>query len=306
MASKDPGSELSAYRDAMFAVLSEAEVHRLQAHPDFDAVARESNRNATLVRSVDPILFDAFRQMGRFFAACMVLYLAASPGGLTYQRLGALMSQVGIAGFGRVQALILHLRAIGYIEPLAGPDGREKRYGPTRRMKDTFHRRFHQELQLGQRLELVCGEVADRFDDPAVFDAFMVAFGQGLIGGSMLGTDGPTLAVFSDRTGGFTILAHMMASADDGGALFPTVGPIPITVYSLAKAANVSRRQVRLVQEAAAETGFLLRDGDGPWIFGLALAHQARYFVALRVLSLAYISRQTLTATGAVPGTILA
>ncbi|MDO9335896.1 MAG: hypothetical protein Q7T61_05805 [Caulobacter sp.] len=299
--------ELSDFQKSFLEAMSEAEVHRLQAHPAFDRLARESNRNATLLRQADPILFDASRQVGRFLAACAVLSLAASPGGLTYQRLGGMMTAASLSGFGRVQALILYLRTIGYIEPLpTGNDGREKRYGPTPAMKATFRRRFHQELQLAREMEPVCGVVADRFEEPELFDAFTVALGEGSLGGITLPLPGPTLAVFSDRTGGMTIMAHMIASADAGGAVFPTVGPAPISVSALAKAANVSRRQVRLVQAAAEEAGFLLRVGGGPWIVSLALAHQARFFFAARVLSIAAFARQALRTADAAPGTILA
>lgn len=290
--------EVSGFQKALLEALSEAEVHGLQAQPAFDRLARDSNRNATLMRRSDPILFDAFRQIGRFAAACVVLSLAASPGGLTYQRLGAMMTAAGLSGFGRVQALILYLRTIGYLEPLPlGEDSREKRYQPTPAMKATFRRRFHQELELAREMEPVCGVVADRFEEPELFDAFTVALGEGMLGGSTVVLPGPTLAVFSDRTGGLTIMAHMIASADAGNELFPTVGPVPISVSALAKAANVSRRQVRLVQKAAQEAGFLVRDGEGQWIVSLALAHQARFFFAIRVLSIAAFARQALGAT---------
>lgn len=291
---------LEAFRDAIVQVMRDAEVERLYEHPEFNLACRERVHLATFSRETDPVLFDAFREIARFMSACLVLYLSAAPGGLTYHRLGEVLAATRVGGFGRVRALILYLRAIGYIAPLPAADGREKRFGPTPTLVETFRRRFRRELELAGRLEPVCALAAARFDEPEIFTAFNIALGEGIIGAWLIELDGPTLDVFSSRTGGYTIAAHMMASADDGG-LFPPVAPAPISVYALAKAANVSRRQVRLVQEAAAQAGFLVRDGDGPWILTFQLAHQERFLAAVRVLTLAHFSRLALAEAGAAP-----
>lgn len=269
-------------------VLRPAELERIERDPGFADAARQAAVLATVAPDADPVLFGLFRDTGRFVSAMLALYLDAS-GKLTHATLSRLVNDLGRAGFGRVSAMLLFMRSIGYIAPAPpAADQREKRFVPTARMSDAVLRRFRREFALAAPFHPACARAGAMLDTPEGFAAFCVAAGEVTLGAFRQPVEEPSLNVFSGRVGGMTMLAHMLLSVE-GAAAFPRAGRVTVSLSALSRRCRVTRGQVGHVLKAAEAAGFMVRD-DREWLLSEALTAQVRLFTAVRVLLLAQIA----------------
>jgi hypothetical protein len=281
---------------AAAAVFEQGEIERVQAHPAFEAGARQAVANwLPLPGQAD---LSLLRDLGRFLAATWACYLDATPGGVTRSRLQALAEATGVSSSGRAAAMLIYLRFTGYIEPAADQDSRVRRFAATPALAASFGERMRRELAWSAALDPGIAELLARFDEPAVRRSFLRRHGENTAAAMQLPRDSETsLDVFSHRLGGMIILGLLLQAADHDGA-FPAQGPVRFSVSGLAAAAETSRSHVRNQLRAAEKAGLLAELGEGQASLTPALAHHVRLFIASVVLMFAWDARRVLTDVG--------
>lgn len=282
-------------------VLRHAELDRVRAHPQFDTVCFEMVDSWARHAEEDRSMVRTLRDVGNYMAGAWALSLAASPQDLTHASLSELLEVTGLGSRNRAHAMLVYLQVIRLIErePDDGTgDGRVRRYRPRPALRQLFVNRFRLQLSIIAPIAPEAEAVLARWDEPAVFDAFMRANGRFMIG-SFLGYDhdAPNLNAFGHRNGGLTILGQIIIQAGREGA-FPPPGPVRLNLSDLARRSGASRGQVRAVLKAGVEAGFLIDRPDGQTGFTQRLADQLLFLLQGYILSLAWCAR--LAAEGSV------
>ncbi len=204
------------------------------------------------------------RDMGRFAAGAWMIYLEATPGGLTLARLRELLETTTVSGPGRARALMTYLRFIGYIEPMAGQgDGRARLHRTTPLMRTAFRVRLRRELEVRAELDPAIPAALALFDDEAIFNDFFVVSSE--VSLAIMGLAAPRyneLDLFSERYAGMIILCEMLKRGEPGDVFLPR-GPLNFTVADLARRCETSRMQVAGLLKKARAAGFLIPTPDG-------------------------------------------
>ena len=268
------------------AAIREEELERVWSHPDYPEMARRFAALGAPRTADNAMVNHALRDSARLVAGIWALYLHAG-GGLTHSRLDALLDVAGSGGRARSAAMIAYMRFLGYIEPAAAADGRERRYQPTDRMRGAFRRYFADQLEVGRMLEPRVQRMLARMDDAAAFDAFMAVLGEGLLITALLHrlNTGPSLSVFSGRRSGMVILWELLLMAP-AGEVWPTRETFPYTVAELARRCGVSRTHVLRTLRETEAVGMLALEGEGR-IRILDMLHvEVNSFVALSLICL--------------------
>ena len=240
---------------------------RMYAHPRYPDAVRRYARNVLHASERDPSIDGQMKDAGRAMVGLCAIYLHAS-GGLTLPRLKTLFARFGLLSPGRVRALLLYLRYLGYVElrPLR-ERGKPALYLPTGRFFHAYRDLQRSILDALQVLEPAVGLLLDQFDAPGVFETYMTLQGDALLDGFRQAhdqTQTPYFRVFLHRHGGILILHSLLADAGDDG--FPPEQPIPFSASAAARRFRVSRMQVlRLID--AAETEGLLASANGTVTF---------------------------------------
>jgi len=207
--------------------------------------------------AIDGILKDA----GRNAAAKCLAYLHVT-GGLTLPRLQALCASIGFISPGRVRALLLYLRYLGYAEPAAAVNRTTPRlYVPTSRFLTAWSRHTRGLLQPIAIVEPAANLVLDALDAPGVFDVFVRHISEGYLEGLRnVDVESPFFTIFMHRYAGAQIVHAMVTASTDG---FPPHEPFGFTASSVARRFAVSRAHVRRMFAAAERGGLLRLNGDG-------------------------------------------
>jgi hypothetical protein len=277
-------------------------VGAIVATPGFNDVNRRSIENWLPRPGEDRMLAATMRDIGRLVSGVWAIYLAASPGGLTLSRLSKQMEGTLLSSPGRARALLIYMRFLGYIEPLDEPetDGRERRFGPTDRLRDAFRERYRRDLEIFRPFGQVFCTLAERLDEPAVFDAFAWAHGDFLSAlYKVYAPDEPSLDLFSNRYSGMVLLARLLLAGGKEDC-FPPAQAVSFTVAGLARDAGISRAQVRRLLRDSEKVGFIEMVGEGrlrltPW-----LAHNVRYLTGSSIIILGASAQAALDYLGAV------
>lgn len=267
--------------------LAPDDLSAIKAHPRFVEMMRASVLGALEVYDADTVTSGALRDMGRFVAGMMALYLHAS-GGLTLTRLRAVCTEVGISGRGRAMAILTMLRVIGYVTAAEGVgDARVRPYVPTDAMITAFRQRIRIELQAFSLVDPGMDAAISCYDRPGGFEAYVRHAGDGLIAAITAGaTPATELDIFAERAAGILILYQLLLAGEEGDA-FPPRRPIRASVNGLAKRFKVSRTHVmRLLRDGEAE-GFFRRApeaGDGYVILAKPEAIEQHFAAGLLLL----------------------
>jgi IclR helix-turn-helix domain len=230
------------------------------AQPRFADACRASIRSSTERYGRNRLLSRVTRDISRLFYGYLVLYLDAR-GGITLSAIQDLCRGIGLASPGRAQAILFHLRAIGYIKTdPASTDRRSRRYVPSPEMRDSLREALTDELRAFSLIEPDAGIAADRLIGPAFFRAFMMRFGKGLIAGLQT-KPARVITHFAEPNAGLVILWDILSSAQDGDC-YPPRGPLKMSVTELSQKYGVSRSHVFRMLRDAEKLGFLKRNAD--------------------------------------------
>jgi DNA-binding MarR family transcriptional regulator len=230
------------------------------AQPRFADACRTSMRSSTKRYGRNTLLTRVTRDISRLFYGYLVLYLDAL-GGITLSAIQDLSREIGLASPGRAQAILFHLRAIGYIKSdPASTDRRSRRYVPSPEMRESLREALADELHAFSLIEPDAGIAADRLVEPEFFRAFMVRFGRGLIAG-LQNKPKRVITHFAEPNAGLIILWDILSSAQNGDS-YPPRGPLKMSVTELSQKYNVSRSHVFRLLRDAEKLGFLTRNAD--------------------------------------------
>jgi hypothetical protein len=235
-----------------------------RSHPDFPALARRVTRHWAGLGQPEDENAPPLRDISRFAAVALAVYLEATPGGLTLVRIRALIERPGLGGIGHGRAVLIFLRYIGHIEPLPREgDGRMQRYAVTARARELLRLRFRRELTAIGDWNAAAAAMIARLDDDDAFRAFLVAIGENTLA-AMRNDPRPEnpVGLFSSRAGGLVLLCTLMQGAGPDDT-FPPRGGLPCNVAELARTSQASRMQVRHLLNRARDAGYLLPEADG-------------------------------------------
>jgi DNA-binding MarR family transcriptional regulator len=190
-----------------------------------------------------------------------VLYLDARNNGITLSAIQDFCREVGLASPGRAAAILVHMRAIGYIKPDPAPgDRRSRRYLPSPEMKAALREAIIGEAKALAQVEPEANRIAARLEEPEFFKAYVQRLGTSLT--NLLRTNRPgSIALFADRNAGLIILFDILMSAAEGDE-YPPRGRLAMSVTALSKKFEVSRSHVFRLLRDAEKAGYLKRDAD--------------------------------------------
>jgi IclR helix-turn-helix domain len=230
------------------------------AQPGFADACRLSLRHRLERYDRNPLLSRAAKDIKQLFYGYFVLYLHARDG-ITLTAIRDVCREIGLASRGRALAILVHLRAIGYIH--ADPnktDGRVRRYLPSEQMTTALRGVITDDLQAFCLIEPTAVGIAERMTEPEFFKAFVLRLGKGLLD-AVKASPVSEVSHFVDRDAGMIILSYILATAEDGDA-YPPRGPVRMSVTELSKRFKVSRSHVFRLLRDAEKLGLLVRNPD--------------------------------------------
>lgn len=273
-------------------VLSDAARAKIIAHPAFPQTAL-----ALMVgwapRADEPRgLTRLVRDMGQFVCALWAIEMHSAGEGLTHASLTRRLQALGVASGARVHAILVYLRFCGLIEPAPARDGRLKAFRPTAGLMEMMRQRFGRELAAAIPVAPQLARVIDRWNEPSVADAVLIAHGRLLASSLAIRDRGQTnLDVFSNRNGGVTILGQMLRAACPDGRLPPS-GTAKLSLSELARGAGESRSHVRSILAAAQAAGLIATDADGATRFSEELIFQVEVLTSAYFAGLIWCAEQ--------------
>jgi hypothetical protein len=269
----------------------------MRTQPRFAEAARHAATQSLALFDRDPIMTRALKDVGRVILGMIALYLDAT-GGMTLSKIQAFLVEMRLTSPGRAAAMLIQLRLIGYVVPAeVQPNRRMRVYVPTPRMRAAFHAHFRKDLEALSFIEPKAAGVLARFEEPQIYNPFLVRFGQGLIDAARVHDRAtPGLDLFSQRNAGLPILTDL-SLAGDAGDIFPPRGPIHFSVAGLARRFGVSRPHVLKLLRDAANAGFLTRDAEaGVGVLSPLLCEQVANYYATTFIGMAACAVSALTA----------
>lgn len=232
----------------------------LQAHPRFEEAIRLSMHKSLVRYGQTPLMAHISKDVVRIFYGYFALALDAA-GGLTLTGMQQLCKDLGISSFGRAQAMLLHMRMIGFITPNPETsDRRSKPYIPTPAMVSAFRAVMIEEALCYSIIDPRVAELVDLLNDPLFFGAYVLAISEGLK--NMIRNQRPNpIKLFAERAAGMLILYKICQSAQEGDS-YPPCGQVQISVAGLSKAFGVSRSHtLKLLRDAEANR-YLSRNAE--------------------------------------------
>ncbi len=297
----DVPSGLASWSDAMAGGVYLPEgLARMRAHPRFEDGIRASISGSLALADRDPKWREAAKSVGRQVIAVMALYLDAS-GGITYTRIEQVCIDLGLMSTGRALAILAQLRLFRYVRIADHqPNKRERHYVPTDDMRRAVRGQFRNQLSGLSVIEPEALALRDRLDEPAMFQAFARAFGEGLINVGRSAEKQPVRrGVFGARSASLLILNALMLSGEADDSMPPT-RPVPFSIYGLARRFDVSRPHVlKLLREAESEGLFHRNGSETTGVFTPALRDQVHDFHARTFVGLALCVNEVLRSTEA-------
>ena len=206
---------------------------------------------------------------GRFAMALIGMYLHFSyrpdipNSGMTAARVREICVGAGLCSGGRVDGVLLMMRATGHLERAEESDRRVRRYVPTPKLI-ALHRERNR--QLLSALDLLRGDTnfADRIRDgneDAFYPHFVLALARIFLAGYRMVNAAPELQKMVDRDAGLPLMMCVLLASPEYAALV-SEEMRPGSIAGLARRFSVSRIHVRSVLRDAEASGFLIRHGD--------------------------------------------
>ncbi len=186
---------------------------------------------------------------GRMVAGLMMLdmhYFAGDGRGFAAAWLRQAAVTHGFASPGRINALLLIMRASGLLEPVAGGDRREKRLAPTPLLFDLFRTRWDRRFAALALIHPDAAAARVRLADPVFIGTLAHGFVQAYQTGFRFIDHAPALLDASDRQAGLVILLSLLVAGHRG---------VPLLIAPLARRYGVSRAHVLNLLRAAERAG---------------------------------------------------
>lgn len=182
--------------------------------------------------------------------------------GLTAVRFREICVEVGLCGGGRVEGLLMLMRATGFLERAATDEPGVRRFVPTPKLI-ALHRERNRQLLSAIDL-LRDTHFASRIregEESRFYRNFVLAMGHMFRAGYRMVHAAPALRGIIDRDAGMPMMICALLASADYAPLVPAELR-PVTVSDLARRFSVSRMHVRSVQRDAESAGLLIRHGD--------------------------------------------
>lgn len=183
--------------------------------------------------------------------------------GLTVARLSEICVNNGLCSRGRVEGMVLMMRATGFLERAVTRDGKENRYVPTAKLIQLHRERHRQVLSaldiLRGNTNYVAGICGD--DAEVRYRRFIVAMGNAFFAGYRVVDAAPELKKIIDRSAGLPLMICILLASPEYEVLV-SESLRPIGVNAQAQRFNVTRTHVRSVLRDAESAGLLIRHGD--------------------------------------------
>lgn len=206
----------------------------------------------------------------RFILASIMLYLHfdrrddVAYSGLTAPRLREICVGAGLCGGGRVEAVLLMMRASGYLERAEGANNLHvRRYVPTAKLINLNRNRQRRALEAIDTVRggttyapRICGE-----NDLEVYGRFVSVMARGFLAGFRIVHSAPELNPIVDRDVGLPLMMGIFLTSPEYSEFCPE-RLRNASVAELARRFNVSRVHVRSVLRAAESLGFVLRNEE--------------------------------------------
>jgi hypothetical protein len=268
----------------------------MMARPNFAEACRASHRLSVERTGRNPVLTRVTKDTSRLFYGYLVLYLDAQ-GAITLKAIQDLSREVGLASHGRAQAILFHLRAIGYLR--RDPDHADRRsphYLPSPEMKDALRNIFFDDLCALSLIEPEARRAADRLSEPEFFRAFMLRYGQGLVEALKFRPD-RAIAHFANRDAGLVLLSDVILSAAEEDS-YPPRGALKMSIRELARKYDVSRTHILRLFRDAETRGLLTRNAKKQTVtFSETLARDIVEFDIISFLAMATCAQHAFEAT---------
>lgn len=202
--------------------------------------------------------------------ASMYLHFSYRPddpaSGLTASSFRDVCVGAGLCGGGRVEGLLMLMRATGFLERVERAEPGVRRFVPTPKLIALHRGRNHQLLSA---VDLMRGNTrfAERISrdgqngNSGFYPNFVLAMGRMFLAGYRMVNAAPELKPIIDRDAGIPMMICALLASPDYAALVPDEMR-PVTVSELARRFSVSRMHIRSVQRDAESAGFLIRHGD--------------------------------------------
>ncbi|HEX2593979.1 MAG TPA: hypothetical protein VHL34_20935 [Rhizomicrobium sp.] len=258
-------------------------IDEVRSHPRFGDALRHVFTQSLEHAARDKAHARVFHDVERFVLGIFALYLDVT-GGITHRRLREIGSEGGMMSSGRATAILMYMRAIGYVTPAAkGAKGQVRRYEATPALYETYRDRIRFEFEAAAMIDPTVASVALNLDDPKTFRQVCSHLGETLRYATRGGR--PEFALIDrvvSRRGGMMLIFSLLLSLDDGGA-FPRGGELPLNVQAMSDRLGVSRAQTLGILKELESIGHYTR-GRGTDTVSPAFAETfARYYAAILV-----------------------
>jgi hypothetical protein len=227
-----------------------------------EAMRADAQTTVTLFRGnilVNTLMNDRARAL--FVLAAFYLHhggTAEGRPGLTVGALKDLCVGLGLCSRGRCEAMLALLRAGGYFAPAPQDDRRRRPLVPTAKLVALQVERWRGHFAAIAKVLPEIRRCVPALDDPAFVRAFMLALGDGFVGGFRVLAHAPDLALFAERNAGIPILYALALEGGEEGP-FPPAVPVRLSINRLATQFTVSRKHVLTLLRDAEAAGLLLR-----------------------------------------------
>jgi hypothetical protein len=270
----------------------------LIGHSDFPRAARALAVNMLAMNDADATLGSVFTDAGRYITAMLVGYLHGS-GGMTLPRLKDACASSGFLSPGRARTLLQFLRHIGYIE-LVQQDGRARAgtpetYRATPRFFTAWRAHARAALLAAAIAEPAIAGLADRLDEPGVFETFLQVQAARLHeGAGTVDQSVPIIRIFLQRYAGTQMLWTLIEAGED--SVFPSAKAIPVSLGAASRRFGVSHIHIRRLLNDAKAEGLLLYEAKGTVTLEENARIAVRYFYAAQLVELIASAHATLAA----------
>lgn len=236
----------------------------MMARPRFADACQASHRFSIDRAGRNPVLARVTIDTSRLVYGYLVLYLDAQ-GEITLKAIQYLCREIGLASHGRAQAILFHLRAIGYLQrDPDSTDRRSRRYLPSPEMKEALRDCLGDELRAFSLIEPEAERAAAMLSDPEFFRAFLLRFGKGIVDALKFRNE-RAISLFTNSNAGLVMLWDVLLSAEEGDG-YPPRGPLKMSVRELARKYGVSRTHILRLFRSAETRGLLTRNAEGQTI----------------------------------------